>query len=62
MAAPASNYKIADISLAAYGRRELVIAENEVCLDFIGLYLSVLTFGRCLVLWKSDANTDQISH
>jgi S-adenosylhomocysteine hydrolase len=30
MAAPASKFKVADISLAAFGRREIELAENEM--------------------------------
>ncbi|CAK7224848.1 S-adenosyl-L-homocysteine hydrolase [Sporothrix bragantina] len=30
MAAPAENFKVADISLAAFGRREIELAENEM--------------------------------
>jgi adenosylhomocysteinase len=30
MAAPATNFKVADISLAAFGRREIELAENEM--------------------------------
>ncbi|ERT01035.1 adenosylhomocysteinase [Sporothrix schenckii 1099-18] len=30
MAAPAGNFKVADISLAAFGRREIELAENEM--------------------------------
>ncbi|OAA65572.1 adenosylhomocysteinase [Niveomyces insectorum RCEF 264] len=30
MAAPAGNFKVADISLAAFGRREIDLAENEM--------------------------------
>lgn len=30
MSAPASKYKVADISLAAFGRREIELAENEM--------------------------------
>ncbi|KAK4227427.1 Adenosylhomocysteinase [Podospora fimiseda] len=30
MAAPASNFKVADLSLAAFGRKEIELAENEM--------------------------------
>jgi adenosylhomocysteinase len=30
MAAPADKFKVADISLAAFGRREIELAENEM--------------------------------
>jgi adenosylhomocysteinase len=30
MSAPASKMKVADISLAAFGRREIELAENEM--------------------------------
>lgn len=30
MSAPAHTYKVADISLAAFGRREIELAENEM--------------------------------
>jgi adenosylhomocysteinase len=30
MAAPANKFKVADISLAAFGRREIELAENEM--------------------------------
>ena len=30
MSAPASKFKVADISLAAFGRREIELAENEM--------------------------------
>jgi adenosylhomocysteinase len=30
MAAPAQKFKVADISLAAFGRREIELAENEM--------------------------------
>ena len=30
MSAPAQNYKIADISLAAFGRKEIELAEHEM--------------------------------
>ena len=30
MSAPATNYKVADISLAAFGRKEIELAENEM--------------------------------
>ncbi len=30
MAAPAANFKVADVSLAAFGRREIDLAENEM--------------------------------
>jgi adenosylhomocysteinase len=30
MSAPAHKFKVADISLAAFGRRELDLAENEM--------------------------------
>lgn len=30
MAAPASNYKVADISLAAFGRKDIELSENEM--------------------------------
>jgi adenosylhomocysteinase len=30
MAAPAEKFKVADISLAAFGRREIDLAENEM--------------------------------
>ena len=30
MSAPANKFKVADISLAAFGRREIELAENEM--------------------------------
>jgi len=30
MSAPASKFKVADLSLAAFGRREIILAENEM--------------------------------
>ena len=30
MSAPATKFKVADISLAAFGRREIELAENEM--------------------------------
>jgi adenosylhomocysteinase len=30
MAAPASKFKVADLSLAAFGRKEIELAENEM--------------------------------
>jgi S-adenosylhomocysteine hydrolase len=30
MSAPAAKFKVADISLAAFGRREIELAENEM--------------------------------
>jgi len=30
MSAPASKFKVADISLAAFGRKEIELAENEM--------------------------------
>jgi len=30
MSAPAQKFKVADISLAAFGRREIELAENEM--------------------------------
>ena len=30
MSAPASNYKVADISLAAFGRKDIELSENEM--------------------------------
>jgi adenosylhomocysteinase len=30
MSTPASKFKVADISLAAFGRREIELAENEM--------------------------------
>jgi adenosylhomocysteinase len=30
MSAPAQKFKVADVSLAAFGRREIELAENEM--------------------------------
>ena len=30
MSAPASKFKVADLSLAAFGRKEIELAENEM--------------------------------
>ena len=61
------DYRVADISLADFGRREIEIAEHEVSdivylsvLDICSNYLCLLRY-RCLVLWPAERSTVQTS-